>query len=135
MKPLRIALTLAVVFALCSAFTSEKGKDKEHVVYAFGLAASFNDSVMYITDMQVLDSVKLSKEGFLPHRSIYSSQLQTYVEYQLQKPNYTCIIFFSDNKAKLTKEADKIKTKYTKTPSVVMVPIAPSAFSFTKPME
>jgi hypothetical protein len=133
MKQLRIALALALVFAVCSAFSLKK--EKEKTVYAFGLAASFNDSVMYITDLQVLDSVQLSKEGFLPGRSIYSSQLQTYIEYQLQKANYTCMIYFSDNKAKLTKQANKIKSKYKKTPSVVMESIAPDAFSFTKPME
>lgn len=36
----------------------------------FGVAASFNDTVVYFTDIQVLDSVKLDKGGFLPKRDL-----------------------------------------------------------------
>ncbi len=53
MKYVRILCAVALVFALCSAFTM---KDKEKAVYAFGVAASFNDSIVYYTDIQVLDS-------------------------------------------------------------------------------
>lgn len=42
MKYVRILCAVALVFALCSAFTM---KDKEKAVYAFGVAASFNDSI------------------------------------------------------------------------------------------
>lgn len=65
MKYVRILCAVALVFALCSAFTM---KDKEKAVYAFGVAASFNDSIVYYTDIQVLDSVELDKNGFLPKR-------------------------------------------------------------------
>ena len=46
MKYVRILCAVALVFALCSAFTM---KDKEKAVYAFGVAASFNDSIVYYT--------------------------------------------------------------------------------------
>ena len=111
MKYVRILCAVALVFALCSAFTM---KDKEKAVYAFGVAASFNDSIVYYTDIQVLDSVELDKNGFLPKRDLYTYQLKNYLEYNLKKPDYTCMIYFSENRKKLEKEAVKVKGKYKK---------------------
>lgn len=83
-------------------------KDKEKAVYAFGVAASFNDSIVYYTDIQVLDSVELDKNGFLPKRDLYTYQLKNYLEYNLKKPDYTCMIYFSET-GKVGKEAVKVK--------------------------
>lgn len=55
-------------------FFSEKDHSKP--VYAFGISASFTDTVVYFTDIQILDSAKVSKEGFLAHRELYSYQLK-----------------------------------------------------------
>ena len=125
-------MTVALLFTLCSAFTMKKGNEKP--VYAFGVAASFNDSVVYYTPIQVLDSVKLDKNGFLPRRDLYSYQLKNYVEMEVGKPDYTCMIYFSENKNKLTKEATKLKAKYTKTKLVLQL-LDPSVFTFKKPQE
>ena len=117
MKYVRILCAVALVFALCSAFTM---KDKEKAVYAFGVAASFNDSIVYYTDIQVLDSVELDKN---------------YLEYNLKKPDYTCMIYFSENRKKLEKEAVKVKGKYKKSKNMVLQVVKPEAFTFTKPQE
>ena len=108
MKYVRILCAVALVFALCSAFTM---KDKGKAVYAFGVAASFNDSIVYYTDIQVLDSIELDKNGFLPKRDLYTYQLKNYLEYNLKKPDYTCMIYFSENKKKLEKEDAFVFTK------------------------
>ena len=132
MKYVRILCAVALVFALCSAFTM---KDKEKAVYAFGVAASFNDSIVYYTDIQVLDSVELDKNGFLPKRDLYTYQLKNYLEYNLKKPDYTCMIYFSENRKKLEKEAVKVKGKYKKSKNMVLQVVKPEAFTFTKPQE
>ena len=75
MKYVRILCAVALFFALCSAFTM---KDKEKAVYAFGVAASFNDSIVYYTDIQVLDSVELDKNGFLPKRDLSKLRHKVY---------------------------------------------------------
>lgn len=131
MKYFRILLTVAVAFVLCSAFSM---KDKEKKVYAFGVAASFNDTVVYYTEIQLLDSIELDKHGFLPQREMYSYQLKSYLEYELQKPDYVTMIYFSENKNKLQKEATKVKGKYVKG-NLKLQAIAPTDFSFTKPEE
>ena len=81
MKYLRILLAVTLVFTLCSAFSMKKEKEKQ--VYAFGVAASFNDTIVYYTEIQMLDSVVLDKRGFLPQRELYSYQLKNYLEYEL----------------------------------------------------
>ncbi|WP_291530213.1 hypothetical protein [Bacteroides sp. UBA939] len=136
MKYIRVLFAVAFVFTVCSAFSLKKGKgDKEKVVYAFGVAASFNDTVVYFTDIQVLDSVKLNKSGFLPKRDLYSYQLKNYLEYDLKSADYTCMIYFSENKNKLTKEVTTLKSKYKKNKSIVLIPIDTDAFRFKKPEE
>ena len=132
MKYLRILLAVTLVFTLCSAFSMKKEKEKQ--VYAFGVAASFNDTIVYYTEFQMLDSVVLDKRGFLPQRELYSYQLKNYLEYELVKPDYTCMIYFSENKNKLQKEASKVKGKYVKG-NLKLQSIAPSDFSFKKPEE
>lgn len=136
MKYVRILFAVALVFMVCSAFSFKKGKgDKEKAVYAFGVAASFNDTVVYFTDIQVLDSVKLNKGGFLPKRELYTYQLKNYLEYDLRSSDYTCMIYFSGSKKKLEKEAAKVKSKYKKNKDIMLMPIAPEAFRFKKPEE
>ena len=125
MKYVRILCAVALVFMVCSAFSFKKGKEgKEKAVYAFGVAASFNDTVVYFTDIQVLDSVKLDKGGFLPKRDLYTYQLKNYLEFD-----------FSENKKKLEKESAKVKGKYKKNKSIVLMPIDPDAFRLKKPEE
>lgn len=134
MKYLRAIVVLAAAFVLCSAFTLKKDKDKVKPVYAFGVAASFSDTVVYYTPVQLLDSAALDEHGFLPQRDAYSYQLKNYVEYTLNRPNYTCSIYFSENKNKLEKEAAKVKNGYQKGKQTLQV-VGPDAFKFEKPQD
>ena len=132
MKYVKILFAMALVLTMCSAFSLKK--DHSKTVYAFGIAASFTDTVVYFTDIQILDSAKVSKEGFLTHRDLYSYQLKNYLEYDLKKPDYTCMVYFSESRKKLEKEAVKVKAKYKKG-TMVLQAIAPDKFSFKKPEE
>ncbi|MDR0988440.1 MAG: hypothetical protein LBM06_03130 [Prevotellaceae bacterium] len=131
MKSIRILFVFALLFSFCSAFTLKKEKNK--TVYAFGVAASFNDTVVYFTDIQSLDSVKLGKENFLPQREQYTYQLKNYLAYYLQKANYTCMIYFSESRNKLTKEYTKMQNNYRKNSTVVLTPLPASSFTFKRP--
>ena len=110
-------------------------KDHSKPVYAFGISASFTDTVVYFTEIQILDSVSLSKEGFLAHRELYSYQLKNYLEDNLLQQNSTCMIYFSENKSKLEKEATKILNKYKKSRNMTVTRIEADKFRFTKPEE
>lgn len=134
MKQLRSLLALMLMFILCTGFIGKKN-DKEKAVYAFGVAASFSDTLVYYTDIQLLDSVQLDKNKFLPKRQEYSRQLKEYVQYQLVHDNYTTMIYFSDKKEKLQKRFDKTLKKYQKD-TIFSLHLIPTAdFKFKKPQE
>ena len=133
MRFVKILFAVTVVFAVCSAFSMKKDHGKS--VYAFGVGASFTDTIVYFTEIQKLDSVKLGKDGFRPRRDQYSYQLKNYLEFNSLQPNSTCMIYFSDNLNKLEKEASKILGKYRKSKNVVVQKIELDKFSFKKPEE
>lgn len=132
MKKLRIAFSAVLLFLICSAFTT--GEDNKPV-YAFGVSASFVDSVVYYTNIQVLDSVHLSKNEFLPNRELYSYQLKNYLELNKNQANRTCMIYFSKDKKKLAKELNKLIGRYKKDKSNSVQLIESDDFKFTKPEE
>ena len=133
MKYVKILFAIALVFTMCSAFSLKKDHSKP--VYAFGISASFTDTVVYFTDIQILDSAKVSKEGFLSHRELYSYQLKNYLEDNQLQQNSTCMIYFSENKKKLEKEATKILNKYKKNNRMTVSRIDSDKFHFTKTEE
>ncbi len=142
MKYIKILFAGLFIFTICSAFSWKGislkrftlGKTREPV-YAFGIAASFLDSVVYYTSVQVLDSVSLDKEGHLPQREMYSYQLRNYVESDLGKAKYTCMIYFNTNQQKLEKNFLKIKSRYEKENDLILQEINPDAFLFKKPAD
>lgn len=136
MKFIKLALSLVFVSIVLSAFTMKKEKDKDKDnVYAFGVSASFTDTVVYYTNIQLLDSVILDKRGFLPKRELYTYQLKNYLEYQKGEKNRTCMIYFSENEAKLDKEKAKILSKYKKNNDIRLQLITAEEFKFKKPQE
>lgn len=83
-------------------------------VYAFGVAASFTDSIVYFTDVQELSNAWVdSKSRFLQNRDTYSYQLRDYLAFKQQLPHRTCIVFYNENHDKLMKKYQKIKLLYT----------------------
>lgn len=130
MKFVKVLLSAVVMLCVLSSFSLFKKSQK--TVYAFGISASFTDSVVYYTDIQVLDSAQLTKEGFLPKREAYSYQLKNYLEGKGLE-NRTCMIYFSDSKSGITKEFSKLSAKYKKNKSSSFQPIEKKDFQFTKP--
>ena len=111
MKVLRIALALAIV--AISSLAAE-AKVEPTTAYMFGFASSFNDSTVYITSVQKVDSVYLShKNLFLEGRDNYSFQLRDYLE-SIGEPKRTCIVMFDRNFKKAEKKWTKLYERYTK---------------------
>ena len=110
MKVLRIALALAIV-AISSL--AAQAKVEPTTAYMFGFASSFNDSTVYITSVQKVDSVYLShKNLFLEGRDNYSFQLRDYLE-SIGEPKRTCIVMFDRNFKKAEKKWTKLCLLYT----------------------
>lgn len=133
MQIIRNLFLLCIVLSVSSlAYCDEKLKKE---VYAFGFSASFTDSVVYFTNIQILDSIKLDSKGFLPERPQYSYQLKNYLEGDRGLVDRTCMIYFSRNKKKLQKEEHKLHEKYKKDKNVIVKQLTLAEFKFSKPEE
>lgn len=120
--------------ALLCVGTSMTAKVERTTVYMFGFSAAFTDSVAYITDIQQLDSAYIeTKTDFLMSRSVYSGQLQTYLETLKGMPDCTCAIFFNTKKSKLIEEYNKVKKRYEKNGSVILNTLDSGLFTFQSP--
>ena len=103
-----VALLAASAFQTTSAKTIQVPK-----AYMFGFVASFNDSVVYFTDIQTVDSVWVEgKKSFLAGRNQYSYQLRDYFAQNLNQPYRTCIVISSINRKDVEKKLQKMKQQY-----------------------
>ena len=81
--------------------------------YMFGFAASFNDSTVFFTDIQQVDSVWVTKKkGFLAGRNSYSYQLRNYCEQKMNLPKRTCVVVSSLKRKEVEKKYKKMMKKY-----------------------
>ena len=110
----------------------KKGDKKKYGVFLVGASASFSDSLVYITDIQFLDSASVSDKGLLEGRAQYSMQLKDYLEGKKGMTDRTCFMYFSTKKKKLEKEMKKLKAKYEKGGALTLKNVD-ADFKFTKP--
>ncbi len=111
-------LTLASIVAALMVSLNVTAKKDVQTAYMFGVAGSFNDSTVYFTPVQEVDSAWIytkSKVKFLGGRENYSYQLRDFLETKGEK-NRTCAIFFGTNHKKVEKQWEKIHNKYTAQP-------------------
>lgn len=100
-------------------------------VYAFGFAASFNDSTIHFTGIHEIDSVWINdKNEFLIDRESYSYQLREYMEKQ-GLPHRTCIISYALTLKDAQKKFNKMRNKYVKCGNVDIKMISNDDFRFT----
>ena len=79
----------------------------------FGFVASFNDSTVYFTDIQELDSVWVTKKKqYISGKGNYSYQLRNFFTQQRDLPNRTCVIIGSVKRKDVEKKYAKMKQNY-----------------------
>ncbi len=89
------------------------GASRPAKAYVFGFASSFNDSTVYFTEIQELDSVYIeTKTKFLFSRENYSSQLREHLQQEGVKAP-TCITCFALKKKDIEKKYARLRKKYT----------------------
>ena len=104
-----IVLTLLV----CVAMGVEAKTVKARHMYVFGFAASFKDSVVYMTEIQdVQGALYDTKTKFLLGRDSYSDQLKAFFKEKMQLSDRVCMVMFSTSKKKAEKKYMKLRKKY-----------------------
>lgn len=92
---------------------SIQAKNEVRKAYIFGFASSFNDSTVYFTDIQEIDSAYFtSKNKFLISRENYSSQLREYLS-GLGEEHRTCMVEYGFDQKKLQKAWEKLYARYS----------------------
>lgn len=121
------------IFILTTAWCMDMSAKNKKVpkLYIFGMAASFNDSTVYFTDIQEVDSVWINaKNKFLINRNEYSHQLKDYLEGRGMSRR-TCIVSFALKRKNAQKKYNKMKNKYLKKGTFDMRDLDRKDFSFT----
>ena len=122
-------LLMALICVALPVSAAQKGPRVQRV-YMFGFGASLTDSVACQTQVQAVDSAWLDAHDLLVDRSLYSIQLQFYVEQNEGVKNPICSVFFNKNERKVRKQWNKIKRRYEADPNVKLRQIAEDKFRF-----
>ncbi len=122
-------LLFLVLLTIMSSATHAQQVPQVKPIYMFGFAASFTDSVAYITDIQLIDSAYVYKNGFLADRTEYSRQLTAATE-RMGQNNMSCAVFFSPKKKTIEKKFLKVKQRYSQNNKLVITPLHKELFRF-----
>lgn len=126
-------LLFTVLVVGVNSYAKDKNTTKTEKVYMFGFSASFNDSLVYITDIQAVDSVEIEpKTDFLVGRTAYGNQLQFYLADYKERPNTTCVVFFDKKEDKLRKKYNKILKRYKNSKETILKNLTRDEFSFKR---
>ena len=111
---LRQVLIIAVLLLGWVNSSNAKGY-KPAKVYMFGFAASFNDSTVYMTNIQKVDAYLVNdRTKFLANREDYSYQLRYYLQNNGLISYPTCVTMYAENENKAMKQFTALKNKYEK---------------------
>ena len=112
MKHILIILMTVVTLGVCTTVDAKKVSVPK--MFIFGMAASFNDTIVHFTNIQEIDSAWIEKKNdFLQARDLYSSQLRDFLADQKQMPHRTCIVVAHKDRKKLEKKFIKFRKLYT----------------------
>lgn len=110
-------------------------KVSQKPVYMVGVAMSLVDSMVFITDMHLVDSVTIEKKTkFLADRQLYSFQLQHYLEAVYKGGPYIPSVFFSPNRKKMERLYLSLHKRYVNSHGLRMILVDQGQFRF-KPEE
>lgn len=134
MNKYKFLLVALLGIASLASFAAPKDKkdDGPKRVYMYGVSVNFNDSVMYMTDVQYLDSVVVNKDGSIQNYSNYSTQMKLYLEGVLGKSHQTCAVIYSDDRNKLEKRFVKMRKRCLAAKNRQLIQIGADAFAFRK---
>lgn len=107
-------IIICAISVVCGFLPTQAKNVVEKKAYMFGFSASFNDSIIYFTNIQEVDSVWFTqKKHMLAGRSNYSNQLRDYCNDKLNQAKRTCIVIGHKERKQVEKKYEKMKKMYT----------------------
>ncbi len=107
-----ILFTLLLAVAMPTEMQAKRMKAPK--MFMFGFSASFQDSIIYMTDVQEIEGAWYdSKTNFLLGRQHYSYQLKDFLANNMQQPNRVCVVMFALTRKEAEKKFIKMRKEYT----------------------
>ncbi|MBR5325914.1 MAG: hypothetical protein IKU49_05425 [Prevotella sp.] len=115
MNHLKHALCAAILLAASAYMPASAKNIMVPKAYMFGFIASFNDSIVFFTDIQEVDSVWVmeKKKVILAGRSNYAAQLRDFFSKSFNLNNRTCVVISGTKRKDVEKKYAKLKKQYT----------------------
>ena len=114
MKFVRHIMLAAVLMAAIAYLPTVAQNRVVPKAYMFGFAASFNDSIVFFTDIQEVDSIwMLPKKKIVAGKSNYAYQLRNFFADSLGLKNRTVVVFSALKRKDIEKKFLKLKKDYT----------------------
>ncbi len=107
---------------------ANKEESESLTIFIYGTSFSFSDSIMYVTDIQQLDSVSVKDKYFLAGRDQYSLQLKKWLEAGGAPTQVSSINFFSD-RGKAVRKFEKVRKSALKKHHCTIISIPEFKFS------
>lgn len=123
-------LRFLLLFTFLCGVMSVSAKDKVKTVYAFGYAVSLGDSVAYLSNIQVIDSVTVNAQtGFLENHGAIARQMEEALSAKYGK-HFTCALFYKEEKKDIEKAYVSLRKHLKKEKDVRVEEIPESEFKF-----
>lgn len=130
---LRFCLMLLVCFFAVGSVQA-KGK-KKNEVYAFAFGTNFNDSIVYLSAIEVIPDAELDrKTQFLNNRNTYSNRLKFFLDRKYNGA-HTCAVFFGRKKEALEKTYVQLRRNYNRDKHATLVEIPLTDFQISVPAD
>ena len=113
MKTIKYIL-FALLLAVAVPHDMQAKSIKVPKMYMFGFSASFQDSIIYMTDVQEVENAWYeTKTKFLLGRQHYSYQLKDFLANNRNQPNRVCVVMFALTRKDAEKQFIKLRKEYT----------------------
>jgi hypothetical protein len=117
--------------AFVGPLEAKKLRVKQKPVYMVGVGTSLLDSMVFMSDMHLVDSVSIqSKKNFLMDRQLYSFQLQRYLEAAYKGGPYITAIYFSPNRKRMERRYLSLHKRYANRKELHLILVDQSQFRF-----
>lgn len=129
---MRILTTLFLMLSLVTAFAKgtndKKNEKKTTTLYMYGVSLSFNDSLVYVTDVQPVENACVTGKYVLYGAREYADQMTAYFE-KKELGRRTNAVFYKKTRDKAEKSYMKLRKRYAKK-GIVLTPIVTGDFTF-----
>ena len=100
-------------------------------VYMFATSFSILDSVLFVSDIQLVNDVTVNNKWFVKDRLVYEKQFSDYIVGNNENESYMTSLLFSEKEKKITKKRERLIKRNKKKNGFQLYQI--SDFKFSKP--